>query len=265
MDAAERRGTCFRGPAARITAAPTSLGLGRHRPDARLLGVLPLPPYGSQAVREADQGDDGARPREPLVRRLGVDRLLVPRRCPPSRSRSCRWPSDSRAGDRTKRSIGRGESDSPSLTQRSLSFLMVQRHAAEAAGAPRAGPQRMTHRPSRPAGRATDREIGVVAAVLVAGSEKATAHRRGLSHSTVKHHLDADGPAGRRPRGLRRDRRVGGGGRGAGRRPTEHGEAAPRRPGARSGLTTEQLIYRERAEGWLVVPSLEPSAGVQPL
>ncbi len=28
---------------------------------------------------------------------------------------------------------------------------------------------------------------------------------------------------------------------------------------ARSGLTTEQLIYRGRAEGWLVVPSLEPS------
>jgi predicted ArsR family transcriptional regulator len=27
---------------------------------------------------------------------------------------------------------------------------------------------------------------------------------------------------------------------------------------ARSGLTTEQLIYRGRAEGWLVVPSLEP-------
>jgi predicted ArsR family transcriptional regulator len=25
----------------------------------------------------------------------------------------------------------------------------------------------------------------------------------------------------------------------------------------RSGLSTEQLIYRERAEGWLVVPSLE--------
>ena len=25
---------------------------------------------------------------------------------------------------------------------------------------------------------------------------------------------------------------------------------------ARSGLTTEQLIYRGRAEGWLVVPSL---------
>ena len=26
---------------------------------------------------------------------------------------------------------------------------------------------------------------------------------------------------------------------------------------ARSGLTTEQLIYAGRAEGWLVVPSLE--------
>jgi len=29
----------------------------------------------------------------------------------------------------------------------------------------------------------------VVAAVLVAGSEEAAAHRLGLSHSTVKHHL----------------------------------------------------------------------------
>jgi predicted ArsR family transcriptional regulator len=28
---------------------------------------------------------------------------------------------------------------------------------------------------------------------------------------------------------------------------------------ARSGLTTEQLIYSGRAEGWLIVPSLEPS------
>ncbi len=27
---------------------------------------------------------------------------------------------------------------------------------------------------------------------------------------------------------------------------------------ARSGLTTEQLIYRGRAEGWLVVLTLEP-------
>lgn len=45
-----------------------------------------------------------------------------------------------------------------------------------------------------PAGRdaarhATDREVRVVEAVLVAGSEKAAAHRLGLSHSTVKHHL----------------------------------------------------------------------------
>lgn len=27
---------------------------------------------------------------------------------------------------------------------------------------------------------------------------------------------------------------------------------------ARSGLSTEQLIYAGRAEGWLMVPSLEP-------
>jgi DNA-binding CsgD family transcriptional regulator len=39
------------------------------------------------------------------------------------------------------------------------------------------------------AARATDREVGVVAAVLAAGSEKAAAQRLGLSHSTVKHHL----------------------------------------------------------------------------
>ena len=44
-------------------------------------------------------------------------------------------------------------------------------------------------RARRPAGRATDREVGVVAAVLDAGSEKEAAHRLGLSHSTVKHHL----------------------------------------------------------------------------
>jgi DNA-binding NarL/FixJ family response regulator len=47
----------------------------------------------------------------------------------------------------------------------------------------------MTRRPRHPAGRATDREVVVVAAVLAAGSEKAAAHRLGLSHSTVKHHL----------------------------------------------------------------------------
>jgi DNA-binding NarL/FixJ family response regulator len=44
-------------------------------------------------------------------------------------------------------------------------------------------------RARRAGDRATDREVRVVEAVLVAGSEKAAAHRLGLSHSTVKHHL----------------------------------------------------------------------------
>ncbi len=60
-----------------------------------------------------------------------------------------------------------------------------------------AGGRRVRHGPvseipttgDLPISRATDREVGVVAAVLVAGSEKAAAHRLGLSHSTVKHHL----------------------------------------------------------------------------
>jgi DNA-binding CsgD family transcriptional regulator len=47
----------------------------------------------------------------------------------------------------------------------------------------------MTRRPSRTAERATDREVRVVAAVSVVGSEKAPAHRLGLAHSTAKHHL----------------------------------------------------------------------------
>jgi DNA-binding NarL/FixJ family response regulator len=47
----------------------------------------------------------------------------------------------------------------------------------------------MRRRSRHPAERATEREVGVVAAVLVAGSEKAAAHRLGLSHSTVKHRL----------------------------------------------------------------------------
>ena len=47
----------------------------------------------------------------------------------------------------------------------------------------------MTRWHRQAAGRATDREVGVVAAVLVAGSEKAAAHRLALAHSTVKHHL----------------------------------------------------------------------------
>ena len=62
-----------------------------------------------------------------------------------------------------------------------------QRRAADIA---QPGLQRMTRRPARrPVERATECEVGVVAAVLVAGSEKAAADCLGLSPSTVKHHL----------------------------------------------------------------------------
>ena len=74
---------------------------------------------------------------------------------------------------------------------------------------------------SRPA---TQHQMDVLAAFVAAGGSVAGASASvGIRPSTVKRHL-AD---------LR----------------------------ARSGLTTEQLIYAGRAEGWLVVPSLEP-AGV---
>jgi DNA-binding NarL/FixJ family response regulator len=53
----------------------------------------------------------------------------------------------------------------------------------------RHGPVRDNPATDLPTSRATDREVGVVAAVVAAGSEKAAAHRLGLSHSTVKHHL----------------------------------------------------------------------------
>jgi predicted ArsR family transcriptional regulator len=67
---------------------------------------------------------------------------------------------------------------------------------------------------------ATQRQMDVLAAFVAAGgSVQDAAELVGIRPSTAKHHL-AD---------LR----------------------------ARSGLTTEQLIYRGRAEGWLVVPSLE--------
>jgi hypothetical protein len=70
---------------------------------------------------------------------------------------------------------------------------------------------------SRPA---TQRQMGVLAAFVASGgSVQVAADLEGIRPSTVKRHL-AD---------LR----------------------------ARSGLTTEQLIYRGPAEGWLVVPSLE--------
>jgi len=72
---------------------------------------------------------------------------------------------------------------------------------------------------SRPA---TQRQMDVLAAYVAAGgSVPDAAELVGIRPSTVKRHL-AD---------LR----------------------------ARSGLTTEQLIYAGRAGGWLVVPSLEPS------
>jgi predicted ArsR family transcriptional regulator len=68
--------------------------------------------------------------------------------------------------------------------------------------------------------RATRRQIEALAAFVAAGgSVRDAADLVGIRPSTVKRHL-AD---------LR----------------------------ARSGLTTEQLIYRGRAEGWLVIPSLE--------
>ncbi len=68
---------------------------------------------------------------------------------------------------------------------------------------------------------ATQRQMDVLAAYVSAGgSVQDAAELVGIRPSTVKRHL-AD---------LR----------------------------ARSGLSTEQLIYSGRAEGWLVVPSLEP-------
>jgi predicted ArsR family transcriptional regulator len=69
--------------------------------------------------------------------------------------------------------------------------------------------------------RATQRQMDVLAAYVAAGGSVSDAAKLvGIRPSTAKRHL-AD---------LR----------------------------ARSGLTTEQLIYRGRAEGWLLVTSLEP-------
>jgi predicted ArsR family transcriptional regulator len=73
--------------------------------------------------------------------------------------------------------------------------------------------------------QATQRQMDVLAAYVAAGgSVQDAAELVGIRPSTVKRHL-AD---------LR----------------------------ARSGLTTEQLIYTGRAGGWLVVPSLEPIEGL---
>ncbi len=71
-----------------------------------------------------------------------------------------------------------------------------------------------------PSPQATQRQMDVLAAYVAAGGSVPDAAKLvGIRPSTVKRHL-AD---------LR----------------------------ARSGLTTEQLIYLGRAEGWLLVPSLE--------
>jgi DNA-binding NarL/FixJ family response regulator len=67
---------------------------------------------------------------------------------------------------------------------------------------------------------ATPRQKQVLAACVAGGSVPKAAELVGIRPSTVKRHL-AD-------------------------------------LGARSGLSTEQLIYAGRAEGWLMVPSLEP-------
>ena len=67
---------------------------------------------------------------------------------------------------------------------------------------------------------ASRRQLEVLAAFVEVGGVAGAASLMGIRPSTVKHHL-AD---------LR----------------------------ARSGLTTEQLIYAGRASGWLVIPSLEP-------
>jgi DNA-binding NarL/FixJ family response regulator len=77
-----------------------------------------------------------------------------------------------------------GERHSPATTD-----LPITMRLAEPPGALRLAPERMTRRPRSPADRATEREVGVVAAVLVSGSEKAAAHRLGRSRSTVRHHL----------------------------------------------------------------------------
>jgi len=76
---------------------------------------------------------------------------------------------------------------------------------------------------SRPS---TARQVDVLAAFVAAdGSVSDAAARVGIRPSRVKRHL-AD---------LR----------------------------ARSGLSTEQLIYSGRAEGWLTVPSLESGGGIR--
>lgn len=117
--------------------------------------------------------------------------------------------------------LGWSEGASASLTQQSLRFLMINRTPEGVP--PGDGTKRMRDGYLRGAlsRRATQRQMDVLAPYVAAGGSVPDAAKRvGIRPSTAKRHL-AD---------LR----------------------------ARSGLTTEQLIYAGRAAGWLVVPSLEP-------
>ena len=117
--------------------------------------------------------------------------------------------------------FGRGERASTSLTQQSLRFVMINRTPRDLL--PGEGTKRMRDGYLRGAlsPQATPRQMDVLAAFVEAGgSVTGAAKLVGIRPSTVKRHL-AD---------LR----------------------------ARSGLTTEQLVYTGRASGRVVVPSLEP-------
>ena len=106
-------------------------------------------------------------------------------------------------------------------------------------------------------------QIGAILAVTRGGpgADHAQPGHARLERRVPARHApaDADRPPGRRPRRVRRRRRsVADAAALVGVRPsTAKRHLADLR--ARSGLTTEQLIYSGRAEGWLAVPSLEPS------
>ena len=118
--------------------------------------------------------------------------------------------------------FGRGERASRLLNSAIPAFRDDQPHAEGVPpgdGAKRMRDGYLRGALSRPA---TQRQMDVLAAFVAAGgSVPNAAELVGIRPSTVKRHLA--------------DMR------------------------ARSGLTTEQLIYAGRAGGWLVVPSLEPS------
>ena len=104
------------------------------------------------------------------------------------------------------------------LVQRGLDDLQAERRALQRVEAVNLGKHGYLRGALSP--QATPRQMDVLAAYVAAGgSVTSAAESLGIRPSTAKRHL-AD---------LR----------------------------ARSGLSTEQLIYSGRAEGWLVIPSLE--------